>query len=71
LFKWEPEYEAVQSRRLRDPVMMEKNEMLQKKWNDTCHRLEDYQKRYGKNCDRTVTACTVFLVVLMAGCYNL
>ena len=46
LFKREPEYEALESRRLSDPVLLEKYERLQKKWNDTCRRLEDYQKRF-------------------------
>ena len=45
LFKWEPEYEAVQNKRLSDPVLIEKSEMLQKKWDGTCNRLKDYQKR--------------------------
>jgi hypothetical protein len=46
LFKWEPEYETLQDKRLSDPVLLEKYEKLQKKWNGTCHRLEDHQKRF-------------------------
>ena len=46
LFKREPEYEALENKRLGNPVLLEKYEQLQKKWNDTCRRLEDYQKRF-------------------------
>lgn len=45
LFRREPEYEALQNRRLSNPVLLDKYEQLLRKWNGTCQRLEDHQKR--------------------------